>query len=139
MPTLAELREGLARNLSTIPGVQVSAYVLANPTPPAIEVAPGPVDYDQAMRRGTDLWLFNLRAIVGLTTDKGAQMRLDRLIAPSGDESVKAAVESDVTLGGVAQSLHVVRCSGYQVYERQGGAPYLGAEWEVHVYATGGP
>lgn len=131
------LREALAANLSSIAGIQQSAYVLSSPTLPAVEVVPGPIDYDKAMGRGTDEWTFIVRVLVGLTTDIGGQKLLGKLRASSGAQSIKAALESDPTLGGAARTLHVPRVSGQQTYGREGRSSAIGAEWTVQVWAAG--
>src|SRR4051794_6804851 len=102
MASLTEIREALAANLDTLPELQVSPYLLSNPTPPSAEVQPGVTDYDLAGSRGLDRWRFTVRVFVGMTTDIGAQKRLDRMLASSGTESVKQALESDSTLAGAA-------------------------------------
>lgn len=136
-PTLQQLRQGLAANLGAITGVQVSPYLLAQPTPPAIELAPDEVEYDTANARGMDSWQFIVRAYVGTPTDQGAQVLLDLMLAPSGATSVKAVLEADRTLGGAAQTLRVAQATGYRLYQRAGGPEYLGCEWTVNVYAPG--
>jgi hypothetical protein len=135
--TLTAIREGIAANLAALDGVQVSAYMLASPTLPGIQVFPASIEYDLAMRRGLDKWMLTVRAYVGLSTDQGAQMKLDQYLAPSGVLSVKQAIESDSTLGGTVGDVQVVSSGGYQVYARQDGDPVLGAEWTVEVLATG--
>jgi hypothetical protein len=135
--TVAQIREGLAANLAGIAGVQVSAYMLANPTPPTIHVYPGQIEYDGAMIRGVDRWTMIVQAFVGLVSDIGAQVKLDTFIAPSGAGSVKAGLEADRTLGGLVQSLRVTECSGERVYVREGAGPVLGAEWQVQILASG--
>jgi hypothetical protein len=137
MTSLAAVRAGLAANLDAIPDIQVSAYMLSNPTPPAIEIHPSQTDYDLALKRGLDRWRFTVRAFVGLTSDIGAQKRLDRMLASSGSESVKAAVESNPSLSGVIEDLRVINASGYRQYLREGASAVLGAEWEVEVLAIG--
>ncbi len=137
MASLANIREGVAANLSTISGVQVSAYMLANPTPPSLQVFPAEVEYDAAMARGLDRWTLTVQAHVGTQTDVGAQKKLDELLAPSGSSSVKAAAESDRTLGGVVSDCRVVSCSGYRVYVHPSGTAVLGAEWTVEILASG--
>jgi hypothetical protein len=137
MASLTDLREALASNLAAIDGLQESAYVLANPTPPAAEVVPAPIEYDKAMGRGLDKWTFLVRVLVGLTSDIGAQKRLDKMLASAGPDSVKAALETDPTLGGAADDLIVTRCSGYRTFKREGGTLLLGAEWTTEVYASG--
>jgi hypothetical protein len=137
MPELADIRAALAANLATLTDVQVSPYMLASPTPPCIEIYPDEVSYDQALQRGLDQWTLIVRAYVGLTTDQGAQIKLDELLAPSGAMSVKAAVESDPDLGGSIDDLRVTRASGYRIYARPGTGELLGCEWTVDIYAVG--
>lgn len=142
----ALLRAGLAANLATIDGLQENAYLLTNPTPPAAEIEPAPIEYDLAMQRGLDKWQFIVRVFVGMTSDVGAQKRLDTFMQSDGDTSIKAALESDPTLGGAADDLIVTKCSGYKIFAREiatasgrgsAGGPLLGAEWTVEVYAEG--
>jgi len=138
--TLAAIREGLRSNLSSIPGVNVSAYVLSNPTYPQLWVY-GPADeriiYHRAMHDGSEDWNIVVQALVGIPSDIGGQKVLDELVASSGVSSVKAALESDRTLGGAAEDLVVQSCSGYGVYPRPDGTTALGAEWAVLVMMTG--
>lgn len=140
-PTLTQIRQGLAANLSALQGIQVSAYMLASATPPSAHIYPGgaagAITYDLAFQRGLDLWPFTVQAFVGLTSDIGAQVLLDTFIAPSGTQSVKTVLQSDRTLGGLVDDVQVVTCTGYHVYRREGAAPVLGAEWHVTVYASG--
>lgn len=111
--------------------------MLANPTPPTLQVFPAEVEYDASMARGFDRWTLTVQAYVGSQTDKGAQLKLDTLLAPSGASSVKARVEADRTLGGVVDDCRVVGCSGYRVYVHPNGTAVLGAEWTVELYASG--
>lgn len=136
-PTLAQIRSGLETNLTTIPDTQVSAYRLANPTPPCVMVlGPDEVAYHKAMGNGHDTWTIVVMAFAGLVSDIGAQKVLDKFIAATGSTSVKAAIESDTTLGGAVNDLIVVSCSGYREYT-VGQKHLLGAEWTVVVEADG--
>lgn len=139
--TVAQMRAGLAANLSTISDVQVSAYILGQPTFPTIWVIPHETDYDETMGRGLDLFKFTVQAMAGLIADQGSQMVLDQMLDPTDAMSVKTAIESDRTLGGTVETLRVVRQSGYQIYEwpKIRGMSYshgqlIAAEWEVDVY-----
>lgn len=138
MGKMAQLREALAATLAGLPDVQESPYVLANPTPPAAEVEPAPIEYDLAMGRGLDKWQFIVRVFVGLNADIAAQKLLDGYIDPTGAGSIKTLLEADRTLGGICDHVQVRRCSGYRVYERSRGAsaPVLGAEWTVDVHVS---
>ena len=111
---ISTIREGLARNLEAIRDIQVSAYMLASPTPPAIHIFPATIDYDRSMQRGLDVLTFTVEAFVAFGLDQGGQMRMDRLLSPSGFESVKEAIEADRTLGSTVQDLWVSRMSSYR-------------------------
>lgn len=139
MADVAAIRQGIADNLTAAfgPDVQVSAYMLAEPTPPAIHVFPGPVEYDQAFGRGLDELTMRVQAFVALVADQGAQINLDKFLAGSGAYSVKAAIEADRTLGGACHDAHVTAHTGYQQYQPAGGGPMLMAEWTVLVRAEG--
>lgn len=138
MATMAELRAALATSIEPLSNVQVSPYMLANPTPPAADVEPAPIDYDLAMKRGLDKWTFIVRVYVGLSGDIAAQKKLDAYIEPTGATSIKTLVEADRTLGGLCDSVQVIKCSGYRTFERAHGASplLLGAEWTVVVHAS---
>lgn len=130
------IRAGLAANLATLAdaeGLQVNPYMLSNPTPPNIDIFPDEVNYDIAMQRGGDENLMIVRACVGFISDQGAQVKLDRLLASTGSTSVKAAIQSDLTLGNACDDLRVTKCSGYQLYDRGGGTVVLAAQWMVQV------
>jgi hypothetical protein len=137
MPELAEIRAGIAANLAALKGIQVSAYMLHSPTPPSVHVFPAEVEYDQAMQRGLDKWTLTVQAFVGLVSDVGAQKLLDKYLAPSGAQSVKAVIEADRTLGGAVHDLRVTRSGGYQSFLLEGRGPILAADWSIEVYAAG--
>jgi hypothetical protein len=135
MATLAAIREGIAANLQALngDGVQVSAYVLANPNLPAVQVLPGEVAYDQTFARGIDLYTLKVQAIAPLTVDIEAQRQLDDMI--DEPDSIKTLLEADKTLGGAANDVHVTDCTGYQVVQLEGRGPTLFCEWTVEVRA----
>ncbi len=133
-PALADIRAALARSLRVIPGLQTSPYLLANPTPPCAQVTRGPVQYDQAMQGGVHRPNFTVTAYVALTSDQGAQALLDRYLAADGDLSIKQALESDTTLGGLVQALHVTGATGETPYARDQGGQVLGSDWTVEVW-----
>jgi hypothetical protein len=137
--SLEAIRAGLKDNLER-DGVLVSPYVLSNPTLPVIWIRPSPtegIEYHQAMGNGVENWTMLVQAYVGIPTDIAAQKTLDEMISSTGTNSVKAAIESDKTLGGAAHDLIVKKCSGYLEYQRTDGSVALGAEWEVLVLAAG--
>ena len=115
MADISTIREGIARNLERIRDIQVSAYMLASPTPPCIHIFPASIEYDRSMQRGLDIVNFTVEALVAFGLDQGGQIRLDRLLAPTGMQSVKESIETDRTLGQMVQDLQVERMSSYRV------------------------
>lgn len=138
MATLTAIRAGLVANLATLADVQVSAYMLANPSPPTLQVmGPDSAAYDQSMRGSLTDWHMIVQGFCCNVADIGGQVNLDAWLAPAGALSVKAALESDRTLAGVAQDSTVVDCSGYRVYQLDSSTKVLGAEWTVWVRTLG--
>jgi hypothetical protein len=146
MASLTDIREALADSLrESLPAgeVQVSAYILANPSPPTVQIFPGETDWHQALQDGLEKRELIIQALVGTPTEEGAQRRLDGFLASTGEFSLKAAIEKvapgdrTVTLGGLVEDVEVVKTKGYQVYKTEGKPPQLGAEWIVDVYVIG--
>ncbi len=140
--SVTTIREGLAANLSAIPEVQVSAYILASaPVGPRLQVFPSNVEYDMTMgsrRSGkhlTDEYTFTVQGMVPLNEDIGNQQALDRMLDSSGPTSVKTAIEADKTLGGACDSLYVSSEAGIQLATSQS-MPLLLAEWTVTIISS---
>lgn len=133
--TPRQVRAALADALREISGLQVSDYIISNPTAPCAEVRRGPVDYDQAFQHGLHVWTMYIRVYVSAVSDRGSATLLDAYLAPDGASSVKAAVEADTTLGGLVQDLHCATAAGEQAYALEGMPALLGSEWTVTVYA----
>lgn len=130
--SLSDIRAGMAANLATLDGIQVSPYMLASPTPPALHIIPASIEYDQAMARGVDLLVFTVQVFVALGLDQAAQIKLDEYLAPTG---IKAALESDRTLGGVVADVRVSGLSSYDVVALPDRGQMLAASFRVEVYS----
>ncbi len=142
MATLAQIREGLRANLSAIDlgansSVQVSGYALANPVGAYVQVfGPDEVAFHRSMGTTTAHadWVIKIQVGVPLTSDRGAQELLDRMLESSGSASIRALVEADRTLGGTVQDCVVTGVSGYGQYVT-GQGDTLGCEFLVTVLA----
>jgi hypothetical protein len=135
--TLMQIREGVATALGTIPGLQASARILTNPTLPVAYVVPGEIQYHASMGSGHSDWNLLIEVQVGTVSDIGAQDNLDAFISESGEKSIKAAIEADPTLGGLAQDLIVQGTSDYGLFARAQGDAVLGVRFRVWVLAAG--
>jgi hypothetical protein len=138
MADIADIRQALADALSTVQGTQTSAYNLANPTMPCLLViGHNEIDYGNlAFGRGDTQWNLIVRGYVSTTWDIGSQQRLDRWLASDGTESVKAAVEADPELGGVADWAIVLRSTGTNVFTLPNSISALGTDFTVQVQTS---
>ena len=135
MPTLSELRTGLATNLATISGLRTSATIPDQVTTPIAVVMPNQITYDTAFSRdGGDEYEFIVMVIVGRVDERTAQNRLDAYCSGSGASSVKLAIEKDKTLGGKAFDCRVTTLRNYNQVT-VGDTTYLSGEFVVQVYA----
>ncbi len=132
--SISDIRDGLATNLATIPGLRTASELIDNPSPPVALVGLESVEYDQAYQSGLNLYTFTITVIVGRAAERTMQRKLDSYMFPSGEQSVKVAVESDRTLSGLVQDLRVVS-SGSVGSITINDQTYLAAEFTVTVYA----
>lgn len=134
MPSVSQLRSGIAANLASIAGLRTAAIVPDQVNPPVAVILPDGITFDRTMRRGMDEYGYRVLLIVDRVDWRTGQQAMDAYCAPSGPSSVKAAIESDRTLGGAAQDLRVSEMRNYGTNQING-ADYLTAEFVVTVYA----
>ena len=133
---VAAIREALAENLSALTGLQVSPYLLSNPTPPCAMVFADEIEYDLAFRGGAHALNFIVRVIVPFAGgDIGSQVSLDEYRA--GARSIKGAIEAVSDLGGTVHDLRVKSVSADTLYgNQQGTLVGVGCEFRVYVLAS---
>lgn len=135
MATLDQLRSGLKARLATISGLRAYATMPPKPEAPAAAVLPRSWRYhdtfDDKMR-----WEFEVHIYVSPGQDLNrAQTAFDAYISPTGTNSVKAAIEADPTLGGIADYVMVIGGEAYASLVDFGGAQLLGGFVRVEVLA----
>lgn len=126
------VREGLAAALDAIAGLRTFDYVPDSLSPPAAVVEPLEVDYHSAMQNGLEEYRAFVLVIVGRMSDRSSQARLDAYVAGSGQTSVKAALESDRTLGGACATLNVLNSRPREVVVS--GVDMIAYRFEVLIY-----
>lgn len=139
MSGIGDIRDGLAANLATIPGLRVSAWLPDNITPPMAVIAPPTIKYDQTMGanvHGLDEYTFTVSLLVNRDNPRTSQSLLDAYCSAVGTNSIKAAIESDRTLDGAAMDLRVTECLGVSPTVLDDGQVYLTAAWSVFVLAN---
>ena len=135
MASLSSIRSGIATNLGNISTLTVFGFVPDSIEPPtAVVGVVDNIEYDTSMSRGADTYSIPVFLYVSRVDAQDAQDTLDGFLASSGSSSVKTQIESDVTLGGVANSARVVEADNYGVYTINN-IDYLGCEFTVEVIA----
>lgn len=132
--TIQDIREGLATNLATVSGLRTAADIPDNPNPPVAVVMLNSIVYDEAFARGVSRYNFTVTVIVGRASDRIAQRSLNAY-ASMGAQSIKAAIESDKTLGGNAYDVRCESLSNIGAISLQGETQYLAADFVVTVFA----
>jgi len=136
MALLTSIRDGLKANLETISGLTAYEYVPDWIEPPIALVAPiNSLNYDSTMARGADTYEIPVIVYISRVDAQLSQDAVDGYLASSGAISVKAAIESDPTLGGAAMSVRVVSATDYGEYEVTQGTSFLGVTFNVEVIA----
>ena len=135
MASLSSIRTGIATNLGNITSLSVYGFVPDSIEPPtAVIGVVDNIEYDSTMARGADTYTIPVFLYVSRVDAQDAQETLDGYLASAGASSVKAQVESDITLGGEAQSVRVVEADNYGVYTINN-IDYLGVEFTIEVIA----
>lgn len=135
MANINELRDGIAANLATIPGLRVASTIPDNPNPPIAIVQLSRIEYHQDFQRGMTEYTFAVQVLVGRVDERTAQRTLDAYCSSTGEGSIYLAVELDRTLGGKAFDCIVTEMTSYGsmlISE----VTYLAAEFNVRVLAS---
>ena len=136
MALLTSIRDGLKTNLETISGLTAYEYVPDWIEPPIALVAPlNTLNYDSTMARGADTYEIPVIVYISRVDAQTSQDDVDAYLASTGATSVKAAIESDSTLGGAAMSVRVISATDYGEYEVTQGTSFLGVTFNVEVIA----
>lgn len=134
---IADIRHGIAVNLGTIRGLRSSETIPDQVNPPVAVIGLTSVTYDQSYGRaavGLVDYRFVVTVVCGRASEREAQKRLDAYIS-TGASSVKAAIESDRTLGGYASDCRVTEMSNVSSAIIND-VTYLTCDFAVQVYAN---
>jgi len=136
MPSsISDLRARLAEALRTIPTLRIFEVLPDNPNPPGIAINLERVVYDSVFARGADEYEFTLRLFVARSDDRTAQIRIEEYVAGNGPSSVKAAIENDPTLGGVAQTIRVSEARNVGTQDRPDGTSLILVDFIVTIHS----
>ena len=132
--TVSQIKTGLAANLATVSGLRAYAYQPDNVNTPFAWPLLDSIQYNGAMGGGLITHKFTISVVVGRSAERTAQTLLDGYLSYAGAISIRQAIESDRTLGGVVQDLIVESASNISTLEAND-AIYLAIDFVVTVYA----
>lgn len=128
---VSTVRAGLkAAIVSVIP--RVFDYVPDQVPTPCAVVGNLTLTFDEAQNRGLDLANVDIIVIVSRMNERGAQDRLDGFLAGTGAGSIKAALTTNLTLGGAVATLRVVRAAPITL--EVSGVTFFAYQYEVELY-----
>tara|TARA_Y100000004_G_scaffold116642_1_gene131127 strand:- start:469 stop:879 length:411 start_codon:yes stop_codon:yes gene_type:complete len=136
MASLTALRQAIGTNIgNNLANISVYSYVPHRFDPPlAVVSVLENLEYDFSMARGSDKFIIPVRLFVSNIDGQDSQETLDAFLNSSGSSSMKVAIESDKTLGGIASTLRVVEARDYGAFELNN-VELLGVEFLVEVIA----
>ena len=129
------VRDGLKKNLSTIKGLRCYDIIPDLPQPPAAVVGQLDFTFDLNNARGLDQANLDVYVIVQRHSERTAQDDLDKYLQGSGDYSIKAAIESDLTLGGACNTLRVT--SAESGTYTSGDLQFISYRYRITVWGQG--
>jgi hypothetical protein len=102
------VRDALKANLQTITNLRVYDLIPDVIVPPCAVVGQLDFTFDIDNARGLDQASVDIYVIVQRISERSGQDKLDLLLAGSGNGSIKTAIESDRSLGGLVDTLRVI-------------------------------
>jgi hypothetical protein len=108
MENINAVRDALKKNLQAITGLRVYDLIPDVIVPPCAVVGQLDFTFDIDNARGLDQASVDVFVIVQRISERTAQDKLDLFLAGSGSGSIKTALESDRTLGGLVDTLRVI-------------------------------
>jgi hypothetical protein len=131
--TPSQVLTGLKNRLATISGLRAFDYQPDNFQPPLGFPLINSINFHGAMQGGNVQYECTIMVIIGRFSDRLSQNLMDGYLAYSGATSIRAAIEADRTLGGVANTLIVSRSANVRGMTI-GEAEYISTEITVTVH-----
>ena len=132
---VSDIRDGVKKNLSSIDDLRTYDIIPDVIVPPCVVVGQLDFTFDLNNARGLDQANLDVFVIVQRFSERTGQNKLDKFLAGSGAYSIKAAIESDRTLGGACDTLRVTSAESgtYQM----GDIDYLSYRYRLTVWGQG--
>jgi hypothetical protein len=129
--SISAVREGIKKNLQTI-NLRTYDLIPDVVVPPCAIVGQLDFTFDASMARGLDTATCDIYVIVQRFSERAGQDKLDELLAGGGPNSIKGAMDSDVTLNGSVKTSRLVSAESgtYQT----GDQTYLSSRYNLAIW-----
>lgn len=131
---ISQVKAALGTALATISGLRTYDRQPDQLNPPFAFPTLDSVEYHGAMGPGLVTQTYTITTVVGRASERTSERLLDTYMS-YGSGGVRYAIESDVTLGGVAQTSVVEQAGPIRTIEGNDNTIYLTTEFRVIVYA----
>jgi hypothetical protein len=108
MIQISKVRERIGKNIERISGIRIYDQIPDVVVPPCAIVGQLDFTFDIDNARGLDQASVDVYVIVQRISERAGQEKLDELLGGTGNKSIKTAIESDRTLGGLVNTLRVI-------------------------------
>ncbi len=132
--SISAVTDAIKTALSTVSGLRTYSFQPEQINPPFAFPELTSVTYHRAMGLGDVEMAFTINVVVGRYTDRTANDALDAYLSPTGATSIRAALESDRTLGGVVQTL-ILSSAANVVAVNEADANFLSVQFQLTVHA----
>lgn len=133
-PSISQVKAALGSAVASISGLRTYDRQPDQLNPPFAFPTLESVDYHGAMGPGLITHTYTLTTVVGRAAERTSERLLDTYMS-YGSGGIRYAIESDVTLGGVAQTSVVESAGPIRTIEGNDNTIYLTTEFRVIVYA----
>jgi hypothetical protein len=132
-PTVSQVKAALGSAVATISGLRTYDRQPDQINPPFVFPTLENIEYHGAMGPGLVTHTYTLTTVVGRAAERTSERLLDTYMS-YGSGGIRYAIESDVTLGGVAQASVVESAGPIRTIEGNDNTIYLTTEFRVIVY-----
>ena len=133
--TITQVKDGLKARIESVSGLRAFDYQPDQVNPPFAWPTLDEIRFHQTdFATGGVVMDFTITLVVHRQSERVAQDALDQYMTWEGAKSLRAAIESDRTLGGVCQDL-IVSSAGNFTNIDANDTLYLTVDFKVTVYA----
>ena len=133
-PSISQVKAALGSAVASISGLRTYDRQPDQLNPPFAFPTLESIEYHGAMGAGLVTHTYTVTTVVGRAAERTSERLLDTYMS-YGSGGIRYAIESDVTLGGVAQTSIVEQAGPIRTIEGNDNTTYLSTEFRVIVYA----